>query len=162
MDEATKELQEYLRLISVFDDDIPTVVPDGIFASETTLAVKAFQEKHGFPSNGRVDFSTWEKLVEEYDKVLTLKTQPLQAAPIKNEDLPLRMGKASPFNRNLKLMLSFLAEAYDNFDILQIDDVFDEKTHQQVRELQKIIDTEQNGVVDKEAWNMLTMLYLAG
>ena len=47
MDDAVFEAQSYLRNIGRLDSDISNVVPDGIFAAETTEAVKSFQKKYG-------------------------------------------------------------------------------------------------------------------
>lgn len=160
MDIIIREMQEYLRNIARGDAEIPLIVPDGIYGSETTQSVKAFQKKHGLKESGNVDFETWEKLVEENGKALFSFSAPNQIAPIRNEDLPLKKGKESIFNYNLNLMLSSLASVYRNFDVLSVTSNFTEDTERQVIAFQKVIASELTGEVDKETWNALADIYV--
>ncbi len=160
MSKEILEIQEYLRFISAFDEDIPSVVPDGIFGAETVAAVQSFQKKHGLEAKGSVDLQTWEKILSEYDKAVFEQSEPIRIAPIKKEDLPLKINKASPFNHTLKLMLNSLAEKYSNFSFLEINESFDEKTKNQIEGFQQVISVTPDGEVDKETWNKLAYLYL--
>ncbi len=160
MSKETLEIQEYLRFISAFDEEIPSVVPDGKFGAETAAAVQSFQKKHGLEANGRVDLLTWEKILSEYDRALFEQSEPVQIAPIKKEDLPLKINKASPFNHTLKLMLNSLAESYSNFRFLEINESFDAETKSQIESFQQVISVTPDGEVDKETWNKLAYLYL--
>ncbi len=160
MDIIVREMQEYLRNIARYDSDIPLVVPDGIYGSETTESVRAFQNKYGIEESGNVDFATWEKLVEENSNALFFFSQPNQIAPITNTDLPLKKGKESEFNYNLNLMLSRLASFYRNFEPLSVTSEFTENTERQVLIFQKVIAKELTGEVDKETWNKLAEIYV--
>lgn len=160
MDELVLEFQGYLRNISRYDSDIPNVIPDGIFGDETRDSLKAFQRKHRLNETGTVDFSTWEKLIEENRKAVFFFSLPEQTAPITNEDFPLKEGKETHLNYNLNLMLSHLGRNYGNFDILEVNDIFSAQTRNQVLSFQKVTDKEQTGEVDKELWNSLSQLYL--
>lgn len=160
MDSTVMEMQGYLRNISRYDSDIPTVIPDGIFGDETTESVKAFQRKHSIDETGRVNFETWNKLIEENRNAVFYFSDPVQTAPIRNEDLPLREGKETYLNYNLNLMLSHLGRNFANFDILEVTDVFSPQTTAQVRFFQKVTDVPLTGEVDKQTWNSLSQLYL--
>lgn len=160
MDEIILEFQGYLRNISRYDSDIPTVIPDGIFGEETVNSLKAFQRKQGLRDTGTVDFQTWEKLVGENRKAVFFFSLPEQTAPITDEDFPLREGKETHLNYNLNLMLSHLGRNYSNFDILEVNDIFSPQTRAQVIVFQKVTDKEKTGEVDKELWNSLSQLYL--
>ena len=46
------EIQTYLRYISRFFPQIPSVVPDGIFGDETESAIRAFQKMVGAEETG--------------------------------------------------------------------------------------------------------------
>lgn len=160
MDLIVLEFQGYLRNISRYDSDIPTVIPDGIFGDETAESLKAFQRKHSLAETGTVNFPTWEKLIEENRNAIFFFSEPVQTAPISNEDLPLEEGKESHLNYNLNLMLSHLGRSYANFDVLELTSAFTPQTKAQVINFQKVIDREQTGRVDKETWNALSQLYL--
>ena len=64
--ENVMELQNYLRTISRFRNNIPLIIPDGIFGPETTDTVKAFQAAYNLPQTGVVDFATWYKISHIY------------------------------------------------------------------------------------------------
>ncbi len=160
MDEIILELQGYLRNISRYDSDIPTVIPDGIFGDETTESIKAFQRKNSLEETGTVDFDTWNKLVAENKKAVFLFSEPVQTAPIRKEDFPLTEGKETHLNYNLNLMLSHLGRNFENFDILEITSAFTPQTTAQVKSFQKVISVPLTGDVDKETWNSLSQLYL--
>lgn len=160
MDEIILEVQGYLRNISRYDSDIPTVIPDGIFGDETTESVRAFQRKYNLEETGTVNLATWNKLTEENRKAVFFFSEPVQTAPIKNEDFPLREGKETHLNHNLNLMLSHLGRNFENFDILENTSAFTPQTTAQVRNFQKVIAVPLTGIVDKEIWNALSQLYL--
>ena len=48
------EMQTYLHAISLMNDRIPTVIPDGIYGKETSLAVMAFQREYGLKVLGAI------------------------------------------------------------------------------------------------------------
>lgn len=56
-------MQDYLRFISGFYPNIPSVFVNGYFGEEMTAAVTAFQQEFDLPRNGRIDFATWEMIV---------------------------------------------------------------------------------------------------
>ncbi len=154
------EIQDYLRNISFYDKRIPFIVSDGIFGSETTQAIKIFQENYGLESDGKVDFATWNKLVEANNLAVETLIQPFRSAPIENSDLPLKIGDRNRFVKHLNLMLSKLGEDFSNFNVVQNYDVFNINTENQVKRWQRVISVAQTGQVDKATWNMLSLYYL--
>lgn len=61
-------LQEYLRRVSLVNQNIPNIALDGIFGSETKKAVMSFQKVYGLEVTGIVDDEMWDKLYNEYMK----------------------------------------------------------------------------------------------
>ncbi|WEG11088.1 LysM peptidoglycan-binding domain-containing protein [Pullulanibacillus sp. KACC 23026] len=59
-------LQYILSVISAFYPTVPDLTPDGIFGSETTNSVMAFQKTVGLTANGIVNASTWNALYNSY------------------------------------------------------------------------------------------------
>ena len=160
MDDAVFELQGYLRNIGRLDSDISRVVPDGIFATETTDAVKSFQRKHGLKETGVVDFETWEMIKNKNSEAVFISSEPIQIVRITNEDLPLVKGTDNTLVYTLHLMLNHVAKRYDNFAPLSLQSLFDENTEREVRRWQRVIATEESGQVDKKTWNNLAEFYL--
>lgn len=157
--QAIFEIQTFLRNISKINKDIPSVVPDGIYDDKTRKSVTEFQKFNSLDATGKVDFATWKMLSEENDAALFILSSPIQVAPIKNSDLPLKRGDIKDTIYTLKLMLKKLADEFNNFIAPELNNLFDEQTENQIRNWQKIIRIPQTGEVDKMTWNMLSKYY---
>lgn len=160
MDRAVYDLQSFIRNISRTDRDIPSLIPDGIYGEETTESVLAFQRKHLLPQTGQADFTTWSRLSEESARAVSELSEPMQTAPVRKSDLPLKRGKASHLNSNVNLMLVRLSDFYDNFSGAVLSDSYTEETERLIRILQEVTQTEITGETDKNTWNLLSSLYL--
>ena len=160
MDEAVFELQSFLSNIGKLDSDISKIVPDGIFAEETTLAVKSFQRKYGLPETGTVNFETWESIKIKNAEVVFIASEPVQIVRITNSDLPLIRGTDNNLVYTLHLMLNHVASRYDNFSPIPLQSLFDENTEKEVKRWQRVISHTESGQVDKITWNSLAEFYL--
>lgn len=160
MDDAVYEVQGYLRNIGRLDSDITRVVPDGIFAEETTAAVKSFQRKYGLQETGTVNFETWESIKRKNAEAVFIASEPVQIVRITNSDLPLIRGTDNNLVYTLHLMLNHVASRYDNFSSLPLQSLFDENTEREVKRWQRVISHTESGRVDKITWNTLAEFYL--
>ena len=160
MDDAVFEAQSYLRNIGRLDSNISRVVPDGIFATETTDAVKSFQKKYGLDETGIIDFELWELLKTKNSEAVFTVSEPIQIVSITNADLPLVKGTDNSLVYTLHLMLNNVARRYDNFTPLPLQSLFDENTEREVRRWQRVISHTESGEVDKVTWNNLAEFYL--
>ena len=160
MDDAVFEAQSYLRNIARLDSDISRVVPDGIFAAETTEAVKSFQRKYGLPETGIINHETWELIKNKNSEAVFTASEPVQIVRITNEDLPLVKGMDNTLVYTLHLMLNNVAQKYDNFTPLALQSLFDENTEREIRRWQRVISHTESGQVDKLTWNRLAEFYL--
>ena len=160
MDDAVFEAQSYLRNIGRLDSDISRVVPDGIFASETTDAVKSFQRKYGLSESGIIDFETWELIKSKNSEAVFAASEPIQIVRITNEDLPLKKGMDNNLVYTLHLMLNNVSSRYDNFTPLPLQSLFDDNTEREVKRWQRVISHTESGQVDKVTWNNLAEFYL--
>ena len=59
-----------LRTLAEHDSRYQTVVPDGVYSSQTMSAVAQFQQNHGLPVTGVTDERTWEEIVTRYEPAL--------------------------------------------------------------------------------------------
>jgi len=69
-----RTLQTMLQAISRLNENIPSVVPDGIYGNDTVRTVTAFQRQFGLPVTGVVNQGTWNRIVEIYDDSLDPET----------------------------------------------------------------------------------------
>lgn len=159
-DKVVFEIQQMLRNISKSKGASPSVIPDGIYSSQTEELVKAFQLSSGLPDTGRVDYHTFEALKKENARAVFKEKPPLQVIAIESEDLPLSLGDDNEFVRMLKIMLDSVALRHGNFERLEADSVFDRKTQNAVKQWQGIAFTEESGIADKVTWNSLASFYL--
>lgn len=160
MDTAVYEIQTYIRNISRLDPHIPSLIPDGIYGEETTKSVTEFQRKHLLPQTGKVDSATWNKLLEENDKAVFAFSEPVQTAPVRNEDFPLKRGKKSHLNGNINLMLLRLSDFYENFGEAVLSPDYTSETERLIGVFQAASGISVTGETDKNTWNLLSSLYL--
>ena len=153
------EIQRMLRLISFYNDDVLSVIPDGIFGNDTAQSVSSFQNAFLIPQTGEVDNHTWNMIVEEYKRILE-DEKLIVSAVVFNEFL----GDISPGEANVGLyviqaMLLALSEEFDNIERVYVTGVLDRATEDAVRMVQTIGGITPTGVIDRNFVNVLSRLY---
>lgn len=158
--ESIYAAQTYLnKLHFTIDRDIPLVQPDGIFGSETTAAVEAFQRSRSLPVTGRIDLATWNALYEAY--LLAGR----QGEPTPLEVFPRRVGyiieegERSDLVSMLQLVLKLLSNVYDGMIGEAVSGVYDEATIADVLEFQRINHLPETGRVDQTTWDAIAESY---
>ena len=155
------EIQQYLRTLSQYGYEIPSVIPDGIFGKETDEAVKAFQFLVGLPQTGRVDYSTWQALLAAYEEA---QKNAIRSAPIYPFEEILRNGKITqgnvlPLIYIIQIILRTIGVAYKNLNEQQITGVYDLATMDNIRDFQMINGIPITGEVDRLTWDRLADAY---
>lgn len=156
--QAIFNLQRYLRQLSRFDPDIPTVDEDGIFGEETRRSLEAFQRKYGFPVTGTADSETWAKLFNEYLASVEARTRPdpVFLFPRYPPDYSVGRGDKNIYVAVIQLLLRDIIIQYgQDAELLPIDGIFGERTERAVREFQRIQRLPQDGRVERITWNRL-------
>ena len=155
------EIQQYLRALTQSGYEIPVVIPDGIYGTETSEAVKAFQFLVGLPQTGRVDYATWQALVAAYESA---QKNALGSAPIYPfEEILLggkiKQGDVLPLIYIIQIILRTIGIAYKNLDAQAITGIYDAQTAENVRDFQKINGIPITGEVDRITWDRLAQAY---
>lgn len=153
------EIQRMLRLISFYNDDVLSVIPDGIFGNDTAQSVSSFQNAFLIPQTGEVDNHTWNMIVEEYKRIL--EDEKLIASTVVFDEF---IGDIFPGEANVGLyviqaMLLALSEEFDNIERVYVTGVLDRATEDAVRMVQTIGGITPNGVIDRNFVNVLSRLY---
>lgn len=153
------EIQRMLRLISFYNDDVLSVIPDGIFGNDTAQSVSSFQNAFLIPQTGEVDNHTWNMIVEEYNRIL--EDEKLIASTVVFDEF---IGDIFPGEANVGLyviqaMLLALSEEFDNIERVYVTGVLDRATEDAVRMVQTIGGITPNGVIDRNFVNVLSRLY---
>ena len=147
------ELQTYLHAISLMDDDIPLIIPNGIYDANTVIAVKAFQRKYGLPDTGTTDAATWNMIVSVYRGSLT--ASPLPYAVFPSAKYTAVQGDSGQLVYVIQAMLHDVSTRYDNAPEVPVCGEFDDITASAVKRFQQWSGLPQNGRVDSGTWNML-------
>jgi len=138
--EPVKHFQTMLRSISG-DEEIPVIIPNGIFGNDTEEAVIILQNKAGLEPNGVVDYDIWEYIV-----ILERGANENRAG----------YGCITPdyedVNAFVEIMINRIGKSFSNIiDTNSIDD--------NIKEIQKILILPQTGKIDQKTWNGIVNLY---
>ena len=147
-----------LRTLSYYIYDIPSVVPDGIFGKDTKESVVAFQKIYGLTQTGDVNADTWEKIREEYMRILHLHAKP-KPNVIVYENVYINKGEEELILYTIQAMLLALSKIFTNIPIPDVSGVHDEKSVNSVIMAQDILGLEPTGIIDTLTSNMIGNLY---
>lgn len=152
-----RSLQTMLRTIAHVDPEQISVIPDGVYSSQTTDAVRSFQENHGLSPTGTADQDTWERIVQAYRPART-ETEPAQPIYITlNPGQTFRKGDRHHHINLVQAMLLLLSEAYGGFPAVALTGIFDDATDAAITALQILSDLPASGVLDKTTWKNLVL-----
>ena len=156
--QAIYNLQRYLRQLSRFDSDIPSVDEDGIFGEETRASLAAFQQKYGLPVTGTADPDTWARLFNEYLATVEARTRPdpVYLFPRFPADYSVGRGDENLLVGVIQYLLREIITLYGrDSSALPLNGVFDEITEQAVKDFQTVNRLPPDGRVDRVTWNRL-------
>ena len=159
--EAVRNLQRYLRRLSMEDNGILPVPVDGIYASQTAEAVSEFQRLYSLPVTGVADRRTWDLLFGEYER--------LQKQIDRRETLDLfwrvparyvtTENEESSFILFLQWLIREISLDYDIREVPPLTGIMDGATSAWVSEFQRIHGLPQTGQVDRNTWNNLVRAF---
>lgn len=153
------EVQNYLRTISQANKNIPTIIPTGVYDSGTEEAVRQFQKEYGLPVTGKIDFNTWESIVEVYLSVEEYYKQNSSVMLFPNASYSLKEGASGNPVCILQAVLNTISDCYSNTYSVPVDGVYGKSTAESVKHIQNIIGEPQTGNVDYKTWSKLARLY---
>jgi len=153
------ELQLWLRRLAQLGADIPTVIPDGIYGQMTADAVRHFQKEYGLPVTGVVDFETWQAVKDAYKAAESAASPGTAVCVFPSHDYVVSPLERSDIVMCIQSILAALVVAYDEFEDVEINGIFDEKTSDAVRLFQRINMLDDTGTVDKKTWDSLVRSY---
>lgn len=147
------EMQRYLYAISLYDSNIPQVIPDGNYGQDTVLAVRAFQKEYGLPVTGNTDPATWNRIVSVYRSYLG--ASPIAYSVFPSAKYILGNGDTGQLVYIIQAMLDSIGKDYDNAPVVDVCGSYNSATADAVRQFQRRTALPQTGKVDSVTWNML-------
>ena len=152
-----RSLQTMLRVLAEHDDRYQTLIPDGIYGSQTMSAVSVFQRNHGLPVTGVTDQATWEAIALAHEDALihVAEAQPLEI--ILNPNEVLRRGDESPYLYVAQALLIVLSETYGSIGTPSQNGILDEPTADALSSFQALSGLPMTGNLDKITWKHLAL-----
>lgn len=147
------EIQKYLYAISMFNDRIPQILPDGVYGAETADVVRAFQREYGLPVTGNTDTATWNRIVRVYRSYIDAAPAPYSVFP--SAAYVAKTGDSGQLVYIIQAMLNDIGDHYDNAPCVDICGNFDGLTTEAVVRFQRRTGLPPTGRVDSATWNML-------
>ncbi len=154
-----RNAQSYLRRIAYEYEEIPLVIPDGIFGNQTKQSVTAFQKKFSMPQTGNIDNDTWDRILAVYGEIVERDMLPRQMRVFFYPGTRILPGEANDYLYPIQSIMLLLSKWFGNLGTIEITGVNDAMTAAMVRKLQQIFTMEPDGVIDKKFWNRLAGLY---
>ena len=154
-----RNAQSYLRRIAYEYEEIPLVVPDGIFGQQTRRSVTAFQKKYSMPQTGTIDNDTWDKILAVYTEIVERNMLPNQVRVFFHPHMKILPGETNDYLYPIQSVMLLLSKWFGNLGTLEITGENDSQTTAMVKKLQQIFRMEEDGIIDKRFWNKLAGLY---
>lgn len=156
-----RSLQSYLRKISQRHPEVPPVIPDGKYGTQTQESVKGFQQRFGVPPTGTMDHDTWVRMIEVYREVVEETAPPEPAGIFPSAHTRIEPGEQNECLYAIQGMMLPLTWHFANLGTVSVTGVNDEECAACVRNLQESFGQPVTGVIDKHFWNSLAGLYSA-
>jgi peptidoglycan hydrolase-like protein with peptidoglycan-binding domain len=157
--QPVRSLQTMLRVIAQVDDRQPNVIPDGIYGTQTTAAVSAFQRNRGLNVTGVADQDTWEAIVAAYEPALILVGEAEPIAVVFEPNEVIVSGQEHPNLYLAQGILTVLSQIYGSITPPSINGRLDMPTEQSISSFQRINDLPETGELDRITWHRLALHY---
>lgn len=157
--QPVRSLQIMLRAIAQYDEEVLSVIPDGIYSEDTVASVSSFQKRHGLPVTGETDLQTWYAVADEYRHAM------IEIGPAQPVNIILKKGqviRAGEVNEHLYMMhgmLRSIGDYYPSMPRVSCNNVHDEESVAAIRWLQARADMEPTGEITRLTWKYLSLLY---
>ena len=155
--QPVRSLQTMLRVLAEHDDRYQTVVPDGVYSSQTMQAVAQFQRNHGLPVTGVTDQATWEEIAARYEPALVFVDQAQPVEIILNPNEVLVFGDSSPYLYVAQALLLVLSQVYGSVGTPSMSGSLDAATADSLSSFQALIGLPITGNLDKHTWKHLAL-----
>ena len=157
--QPVRSLQTMLRVIATHHEDLPSVIPDGIYGKQTANAVSAFQQKFGIPVTGITDQATWDMIVSVYEPALmeVSSAQPLQIILEPNQ--VIRSGEDHYSIYLTQALLIAMARSYASIPEPPLSGTLDYGTAESLSSFQRLNNLPVTGELDKRTWKHLVLQF---
>ena len=159
--QPVRSLQYMLRRLGKKYPFLPALAVDGIFGEETLEAVMLFQRELAPPVTGVVDWRTWQAIRNKWlaAEEAMEPARVLRAFP--GEGVRVEPGETAAYMALPQAMFQMLSRQFSGLTSHPVNAVHGAASADNVRWLQRAAGQRETGVLDKQAWDMLSRLYEA-
>ena len=154
-------LQTMLRTVALGNERLVPVIPDGIFGTNTTAAVTAFQRFFHLPVTGVVDHDTWMRLVREFDEALVGYGPAEPLALLLAPGQVIAAGERNDHVYLIQAILTVLGGMDLGLSAPGMSGTMDQTTVRAVKEFQNRAGLPESGAVDRRTWQHMSRFYTA-
>jgi len=155
---SVRGLQEMLRNISYYVEDVLGVIPDGNFNEDTKNSVVSFQRAYGLEPTGEVNAETWGRIRDVSNQVDIVYAQPI-LFPVFGKRVLINPGDEMAELYVVQAMLYSIFLVFPNAPQVDITGVHNENSVEAVVFVQEITGLEPTGVIDTLTYNQIAHLY---
>lgn len=161
--EYARYIQQVLNIINNVFLTIPELVEDGIYGTASQVAVNTFAGLFGYPQNGTVGSSLWNKINQIYTVVQrncifsTGESEGSRAFPGNT----LTIGSSGEDVRYIQERINRINTAIPYIERLTVDGMYGSATRGSVSELQKVFGLTETGTVNESTWLLANYIYAA-
>lgn len=154
-------LQTMLRTVALGNERLVPVIPDGIFGTNITAAVTAFQRFFRLPVTGVVDHDTWMRLVREFDEALVGYGPAEPLALLLAPGQVIAAGERNDHVYLIQAILTVLGGMNLGLSAPGMSGTMDQTTIQAVKQFQRCAGLPESGAVDRRTWQHMSKFYTA-
>ena len=154
-----RSLQTMLRVISKADENIPLIIPDGIYGQSTMQAVSTLQRRCNLPVTGVADQATWDQITEEYNGAIVRIGKATPIAISLNPDQILCKNESNPYIYLAQAMLAQLSGSCSHMEVPELTGILDAQTQKAVALFQRLNDLPETGEIDRKTWQHLSLMF---
>ncbi len=152
------DMQRALREISRTDQTIQPLTPDGVFGPETTRGVQQFQRSYGLNPSGKADLETWNAIFARAAELREFQS-PARGVSFFPPGGTVTPGSSGDAVYAIQIMLCTLSSRFINFESVERNGTYDNKTTEQIKRFQSCAALPESGITDKPTWNALCRCY---
>lgn len=153
--QPVRSLQTMLRVIFSTQDNIPILVPDGIYGASTMEAVSVFQRQESLPVTGIVNQETWDRIYERYDIAITETGSAESIEILLEPGQIIKKNEHSPYVYLAQSILTQLSQDHPIITKPTHSGVLDQETSASVLAFQSLSNLQPTGELDRLTWKHL-------
>ena len=118
-----------------------------------------FQRVFELPQSGIIDNDTWNSIYSAYKTTLKKYASPAKTSIFPSPHFKICDGDENGIIYVIQAMLTALGAKFSNIPELEINGKFDQNTQNAVTEIQNTAGIRQTGEIDKETWEIISVLF---